>query len=522
MTYLLAAILAFSLTVCLTLIVKRLAIKFNIVDVPDSARKIHKVSTPLLGGVAIFIAYFLVILLFREQILIGNLSYKPWLGFFIGALILVIGGVLDDKYNLKPQQQIIFPLLAIAALIIGGVSIGEISNPFGGYFILDNWAIISPLLISLWLLGMMYTTKLLDGVDGLVSGISAIGGLIIFLFTLTTRYYQPDIALASIVLVAVCLGFLIFNFNPAKIFLGESGSLLLGYILGVLAIISGGKIAIALLVMGIPILDVAWTIFRRLLAGQNPLRMADKKHLHHRLLALGLSQKQTVLVFYSLALVFGLSGLFLQSRGKLFALIILLGIMLALVIIISYFKIKKPKLLLHVCCAPCSAYISRELLSPNYDLTLYFYNSNLCDVSEYEKRLACVKDLADRYKWPLIIEPYNQSAWEKLTEGLEHEPETGKRCEVCILDRLQKTINLANKNKFSYFSTSLLVSPYKNSEFIKRTCLNLAKSSPVKFLEMDFQADDGYAKSQALAKELGFYRQKFCGCKYSIKQKNKT
>ncbi|MCX6798449.1 MAG: MraY family glycosyltransferase, partial [Candidatus Falkowbacteria bacterium] len=205
MVYLLAAAATFILTIILTLTVKRMALKFNIVDEPDEQRKIHKINTPLLGGVAIFVAYFLVLFLVRDHLLIGNLTYKPWLGFFVGALILVIGGAMDDKYNLKPQQQIIFPILAIAALIIGGVSIGKITNPLGGYLVLSNWKIISPLLISLWLLGMMYTTKLLDGVYGLVSGITAIGGLVIFLFTLTTRYYQPDIALASIILVAACL-----------------------------------------------------------------------------------------------------------------------------------------------------------------------------------------------------------------------------------------------------------------------------------------------------------------------------
>ena len=133
----------------------------------------------------------------------------------------MIGGVLDDKYNLKPHSQIIFPLLAIAAVIIGGVEITKITNPFGGFIDLNSLFFISPLLIVFWLLGMMYTTKLLDGVDGLVSGVSAIGGFIIFLFTITTRYYQPDIAFAAILLAGACFGFLIFNWHPAKIFIGK-------------------------------------------------------------------------------------------------------------------------------------------------------------------------------------------------------------------------------------------------------------------------------------------------------------
>jgi len=284
---------------------------------------------------AIFFSYFLLLFLFAPRFLSGNLEWRHLIAFAVGALILMIGGVLDDKKNLSPRKQIIFPLLAVVAVLAGGIEIGRISNPLGGYFDLSSWSLVGSLIVALWLLGMMYTTKLLDGVDGLVSGISAIGGLVIFLFTLTTRYYQPDIAMAALLLAGAAAGFLIFNWHPAKIFLGEGGALLLGYILGVLAIISGGKIAIALLVMGIPVMDVAWTILRRLAAGKNPFRTADKKHLHHRLLALGLSQRQTVLVFYVLALGFGLSGLFLQSRGKFLALSLLVILMFVFVIALS-------------------------------------------------------------------------------------------------------------------------------------------------------------------------------------------
>lgn len=335
MFYFYIFILALVLTTILTLIVRKVAFYFRIVDLPDKregGRKIHTRPIPLLGGLAIFVVYFLVLFWQRDYFLSGDLELHHLLGFFVGALLLMIGGVLDDKYNLRPSRQIIFPLLAIAAVILGGVEITKITNPFGSYFNLNTLAFLSPLLIGLWLLGMMYTTKLLDGVDGLVTGVSGIGGLVIFLFTMTTRYYQPDIAFAAILLSGACAGFLVLNWHPAKIFLGEGGSLLLGYILGVLAIISGGKIAIALLVMGIPILDVAWTIIRRLLQGKNPFKFADQKHLHHRLLALGIGQRKTVLIFYVLSLVFGLSGLFLQSRGKFWALIGLVGLMLLLII----------------------------------------------------------------------------------------------------------------------------------------------------------------------------------------------
>ncbi len=358
MFYLFIFIASLILALGLSFLIRKIAFYFNIVDRPDSGRKIHKKEIPLLGGVAIFITFFLFLFLFSDRFLSGNLDFRHLLGFFIGALIIMIGGVLDDKYNLKPGVQIIFPVLAVVAVIVGGVEIEKITNPLGGYIYLKQLFIVGPILIAAWLLGMMYTTKLLDGVDGLVTGIGAIGGLVIFLFTLTSKYYQPDIAFAAILLSGAALGFLILNFNPAKIFLGEGGSLLFGYILGVLAIISGGKIAIALLIMGVPILDTVWTILRRLIRGNNPFRSADKKHLHHRLLDLGLSQKQTVFIFYALSLLFGISALFLQSTGKILALGALALVMLLIVLGFWLLEKKnsKPRLLLHICCAPCGTF----------------------------------------------------------------------------------------------------------------------------------------------------------------------
>ncbi len=533
MFYLFIFIISLALSAVLTLVVKRLAMAYKILDIPDDkdgvGRKIHQQATPLLGGVAIFLAYFILLFAFAPRFLSGNLHWSHLIAFFGGALIIIIGGVLDDKYNLRPSRQIIFPLLAIISLIIGGVAIEKISNPFGGYVYLDSLFFIGPLLIAVWLLGMMYTTKLLDGVDALVSGVSGIGGLVIFLFTLNTRYYQPDIAFAAILFTGAISGFLIFNWHPAKIFLGEGGSLLLGYILGVLAIISGGKIAIALLVMGIPILDVAWTILRRILQGKNPFRFADKKHLHHRLLALGLGQKKTVLIFYALSLIFGLSGLFLQSRGKLWALVILIGLMFF--IVIGFWLLdqrgtdagkktetkpgKKPSLLLHVCCAPCSAYISQFRLRPDYELTWYFYNPNLNTETEYNLRLEAVKTVAEKFGIPLIIEPYEHDKWLELVRGGENDSERGPRCQICYRDRLSKTAMLARDKKFDYFSTSLLVSPYKDTIAINKIASELAADKQVKFLAADFQAANGYRLSQDFAKELGIYRQKFCGCEYS-------
>jgi len=338
--YLTISILTIAISAIFTYFVMKLAKKIGAVDLPIGERKIHKAPTPLLGGLAIFASFFQVLYIMQDRLLIGNLQVSHFVGFFVGGLFLMLGGFLDDKYNLSPKYQFIFPILAIASVIIGGVEIEKITNPFGGYIYLGYF---SAILIGLWLLGMMYTTKLLDGMDGLVTGITAVGGLVIFLFTLTTKYYQPDISLAALVLSAACLGFLIFNWHPAKIFLGEGGSLFLGYALGVLAIISGGKFAIALLVMGVPILDVAWTIVRRLAAGKNPFKIADRKHLHHRILDLGIGQRKTVLIFYLFSLIFGLSAIFLQSLGKIFALLILLIVMILIIFGFDYLDKRKDR-----------------------------------------------------------------------------------------------------------------------------------------------------------------------------------
>ncbi len=174
------------------------------------------------------------------------------------------------------------------------------------------------------------------------------------------------------------------------------------------------------------------------------------------------------------------------------------------------------KLLLQICCAPCGTYISRDRLSPRYDLTWYFCNPNLVSREEYEKRLATVKLMAEKFNFALIIEPYNHGPWSGLTCGRASDPERGERCRICYQDRLLKTVTLARDKKFDIFGTTLLVSPYKDSLAINRIGQALAQKYNLPFLAEDFQADNGYRQSQELAKKLGLYRQRFCGCEYSL------
>lgn len=348
------SIFFFLITVILSLVftwlVRQLALRYQILDHPNQPRKQHAQPTPLLGGLAIFLSLTLI-LYFKKDILIsGNLELHHWLGVLLASLVIIIGGIIDDVKKLPPIIQFIFPLMAALIVVISGIGVEKISALSGGYFYLTTWSIplfswhgqivyfniISDLFTIIWLLGMTYTTKLLDGVDGLVTSVTAVASFVIFLFTTTTRWAQADIAFAALMLLGACLGFLILNWHPAKIFLGEAGALFLGFILGVLSIISGGKIAIALLIMGIPVLDVVWTIIRRLLKGRNPFRFADREHLHFRLLDAGLGPRKTVILFCGTSLLFGLCALFLQSRGKLVILLIVGLLMVGLIMVFNW------------------------------------------------------------------------------------------------------------------------------------------------------------------------------------------
>ena len=241
----------------------------------------------------------------------------------------------------------IFPIIAVLIVILSGIGVGikEISNPFGAPISFDfgMWGIpFSGIFVFIFIMGMIYTTKFLDGMDGLASGISLIAGFTLFLLSLTPRINQSITASLSIIFCGAVLGFLIYNFNPASIFLGEGGSEYLGFMLGVLSVLLGGKIATAILVMGIPILDVLWVIVRRVWFGVSPFK-ADRQHLHFRLLDIGFTQKQSVLLLYVISGGFGIVAVFLQSMGKLILLLILFGVMLLLALgTVLIYKRKNP------------------------------------------------------------------------------------------------------------------------------------------------------------------------------------
>lgn len=349
MAYLAYFLVAGLLSVALTPLAKKVAYRWQVLDIPNSPRKIQKQPIPLLGGTAIFAAFALTLglYLWLAQPDFNVVPLRFFFGILSGGLVLMVGGALDDKYNLPPKILWLFPGLASLCVVASGIGVGitSLSNPFGapvniGYVL---WGLpLSGVVMWLWMMGMIFTTKFLDGLDGLCAGIALIGGATLFALSLTDHINQPITASLAIIFAGAVAGFLLYNFHPAGIFLGEAGSTFLGFMLGVLAIILGGKIATALLVMGIPILDVAWAIIRRLWYGQSPFK-ADKSHLHHRLLDIGLSQKQSVLVLYGISGVFGFTAVFLQSMGKLIALAVLFCVMLILAIsLVMIYKRQHP------------------------------------------------------------------------------------------------------------------------------------------------------------------------------------
>lgn len=304
----------------------------GVVDQPDSAgRKQHARPTPLLGGVAVYFAFTFVLGIIAwvtRAPFEGRISPFELGAVFLGGLILIVGGYLDDRRRLAASRQFVFPFLAVLIVAAAGMGITKVTNPFGGVIHLAPWVTVA--FTIAWLLGTTYTMKLLDGLDGLVSGITAIGALLIATLSLTTRYWQPDVAVIALALAGACVGFLIFNFHPARIFLGEGGSTFCGFLLGILAIISGGKIATALLVMGIPAVDVALVIGQRLFR-RGRVTHGDRSHLHFRLLDLGFSHRGAVLFLYALAAGFGATTLFLQAQQKLIA----LGILAVIAVVLS-------------------------------------------------------------------------------------------------------------------------------------------------------------------------------------------
>lgn len=357
--FLLAGILSF----IFTLILKKLAIKWKIYDWP-APRKIHGIPIPRLGGLAFFASFFILVLVFLIwQPEIIRFSHWVWFsgfidkrlfGVLIGAIILVVVGAIDDIKGLSPLTKLSWQIIAAVIVVAFGIEIEFIRNPISGSLIyLDQYQIpihlygqtyhfvvLADLFVIFWIVLMINVLNFLDGLDGLAAGVSFIAVMTLFFLSLAPEVNQMHTAILSIILAGALAGFLPHNFYPAKIFMGDSGSMFLGYMIAVLAVISGGKVATSLLVLGFPILDGLWVVGRRILAKKSPF-LADKKHLHHRLLSVGLNQRQVVLLIYLLAATFGIIALISETREKFIAFLWLLGLMFVLAVVLIMIEWRK-------------------------------------------------------------------------------------------------------------------------------------------------------------------------------------
>lgn len=314
-------VISWALSATTTPLIAKWATSHGFLDFPGG-RHIHHRAVPRLGGVAIWFAVMV-----SSTFLLG---FNPsLLGLYLGLTTLFVVGLVDDIHPLSSIVKLFAQVLAGSFLILFGVTVSNLTNPFGGTILLSPE--IDILVTLLWIILVVNTINLFDGLDGLAGSISATTAIAIASVSLLAIVNQPTTAQLATIVLGACLGFLVYNWHPAKIFMGDSGSYSLGFLLATLSIISGGKLATAALVLGLPLIDTIWIVLRRLRAGKLPWS-ADRDHLHHRLIDKGLSQPQIVGVVAGASLLFGLIGLLSGTWTKLF--------MLGIAILTTIFLVK--------------------------------------------------------------------------------------------------------------------------------------------------------------------------------------
>ncbi|MEH7109766.1 glycosyltransferase family 4 protein [Bacillus sp. JJ1764] len=309
----LTLVVCFVISVFITPIVKKFALMIGATDRPNQ-RKVHQTIMPRLGGLAIFLSFIIGIIFLKPE-------NPAAFAILLGSFIIVITGVLDDMFELPAKYKLLGQLIAACVVVfIGGLNVVFINLPFGGQF---QFGLLSVPITILWIVGITNAINLIDGLDGLAAGVSSIA-----LITISgIAFLQGNlyvVAVGLIVLVSI-LGFLFYNFHPASIFMGDTGALFLGYIISVLSLLGFKNITfisfiIPVIILGVPISDTFFAILRRII-NKKPLSAPDKSHLHHCMLRMGYTHRQTVLLIYAMAAFFGLVAvIFSQARfgGALF------------------------------------------------------------------------------------------------------------------------------------------------------------------------------------------------------------
>ena len=326
-----AFIVSFAFTFATTPLVRRFAFKIGAIDIPKDNRRMHKKPTPRIGGLAIIFGFTVATLCFAQP-------SRQLYGTLAGAAIIAVMGVIDDCKNLPAKLKFVIQIIATLVVVFAGdIKIDVFTNPNflsdNPYWVLPEW--LSVTLTVIWIVFITNAVNFIDGLDGLAAGVSAI--MSISLVFISIRVGEYSIAILGIALMGSCFGFLPFNFNPAKIFMGDTGSTFLGFMLATLSIQGVFKsyavisFAVPLLILGLPLFDALFAMIRRILRGQSPMT-ADRGHLHHRLVDMGFSQKQTVFILYAISGVLGITAVLLAESGVLRALLLVICVLILLLI----------------------------------------------------------------------------------------------------------------------------------------------------------------------------------------------
>ena len=320
-----ALLVAIAVSFLMCPLVKSFAYKIGAIDVPKDNRRMHKKPVPRLGGLAIFMGFMVSILLF------ASIDHEMQ-GILLGAVIIVVLGVVDDMTPLRAYFKFFVQIVAALVAVFHGVVIETLSNPNifsqSPYWNL-GWIAI-PVTV-LWIVGITNAVNLIDGLDGLACGVSTISALTMLVIALLVS--ESGIAVIMASLVGACLGFMPYNRNPAKMFMGDTGSTFLGYILATISIQGLFKyyaivsFAVPFLILGLPMFDTLFAIIRRLAHGQNPMA-PDRGHIHHRLIDMGLNQKQAVAALYVVSSILGLSAVVLTASGAVKAMLLMMTLII--------------------------------------------------------------------------------------------------------------------------------------------------------------------------------------------------
>ncbi|HOA98083.1 MAG TPA: MraY family glycosyltransferase [Acetivibrio saccincola] len=331
--YIILFALAFIVAFSSTPAVRKLAFKIGAVDIPKDTRRMHNKPIARLGGMAIFLGFVVSLMFGVVSTFLGASGILPdreLLGLLIGALIIVGIGIVDDIKQLGARFKLVFQIIAaLCVVFISNTRITNLTNPFASEGVSQLNDITSYVITVLWIIGITNAINLIDGLDGLAAGVSSISYLSLFFISILNGEFSDATIIA--ILAGATLGFLPYNFNPAKIFMGDTGSTFLGFTLAVVSIqgmiktYAAFSIAIPLLVLGLPLFDTISTIIRRILK-RKPIMQPDREHLHHRLIDMGLSQKQSVGVMYTASAVLGLCAVVLTDRGVIGAIVLIASV----------------------------------------------------------------------------------------------------------------------------------------------------------------------------------------------------